>query len=129
MIKILLISIDQTIKSFLDKKYLNSKHQFITFNSTTDPLDIVSQVCTINPSILILDDDFITPESSRILSSIKKVNPKISILFLTSNTSLELGREINSVGVKYYIIKPVSEKDFGDFLDSVKKQLKENIYF
>ncbi len=128
MIKILLISIDQIIKSLLEKKYLNSKHQFTTFNSTLDPLDIMSQVCTVNPSILILDDDFISPNSARILSSIKKVNPKISILFLTSNTSLELGRNINSIGVKYYLMKPIPEIEFKEYLNSLFKE-KDNINY
>ena len=128
MIKVLLISVDQTIKFFTEKNYSNPEYQFITFSSTTDPLDIMSQVCTVNPSILILDDDFINPNSIHLLKSIKKVNPKLSIIFITSNTSLKLGREINSIGVKFYLMKPISEENFKHFLKSVHKQLQENIY-
>ena len=128
MIKILLISIDQIIKSFLENKYLNSKYQFTTFNSTIDPLDIMSQVCTVNPSILIMDDDFISPNSAKILSSIKKVNPKLLVIFITSNTSLELGRNINSIGVKHYLMKPISEIEFKEYLNSLFKE-KENINY
>ncbi len=122
MIKVLLISIDQTIKFFTEKNYINSEYQFTFFNSTTDPLDIMAQVCSINPSILILDDDYINPNSIHLLSSIKKVNPKLSIIFITSNTSLELGREINSIGVSYYLMKPITENEFNAFLKSLVKE-------
>jgi len=128
MMKILLISIDQTIKFFTEKNYQNPEYQFITFNSTTDPLDIMSQICCVNPSILILDDDFITPNSIRLLKSIKKVNPKLTIIFITSNTSLELGREIYSIGVKFYIMKPILENEFKEFLSSANKCVEEYKY-
>lgn len=128
MIKVLLISVDKTIKFFTEKNYNNPNYNFITFCSTTDPLDIMSQVCTVNPSILILDDDFINPNSVHLLNSIKKVNPKLSVIFLTSNTSLDLGRQINSIGVKYYLMKPILENDFHEFLESTNKQLNEKLY-
>lgn len=128
MIKILIISIDQNIKFFSEKNFNNPDFQFITFSSTTDPLDIMSQVCSIHPSILILDDDFISPNSIHLLESIKKVNPKLSVIFVTSNTSLELGRKINSIGVKSYLMKPISESVFHEYLKSANRQLKENLY-
>jgi DNA-binding response OmpR family regulator len=128
MIKVLIISADQTIKFFVEKNYDDPEYQFITFSSTTDPLDIMSQICSINPSILILDDDLISPNSVHLLNSLKKVNPKTSIIFITSNTSLEFGRQINSIGVKFYLMKPFSKNEFQEFLKSVHKQLQENIY-
>ena len=128
MIKILIISVDQTIKFFVEKNYDDPEYQFITYSSTTDPLDIMSQICTTHPSILILDDDFISPNSAHLLNAIKKVNPKLSIIFITSNTSLELGREINSIGVKYYIMKPISNSEFQEFLISTNKQLNQNMF-
>ncbi|MCB9209220.1 MAG: hypothetical protein H6609_07535 [Ignavibacteriales bacterium] len=126
MIKVLLISIDQTIKLFIQDNY---KHfQFITFNSTKDPLDIMSQVCITNPSVLIFDDDFTSPNSEHLLNSIKKVNPKLPIIFLTSNSSLEFGRIINSIGVTFYLIKPLSNIDFYEFLKSSIKEKTDVIF-
>jgi len=128
MIKVLLITVDPTIKFFVEKNYNNKDYQFITFSSTNDPLDIMSHICSTNPSILILDDDFINPNTVHLLSSLKKVKPKLSIIFITSNTSLELGRQINSIGVKFYIMKPFAENEFQEFLSSANKQLNENIF-
>ena len=128
MIKILIISSDQTLKTFTSKEIDSSKYNFITFSSTTDPLDIMSQVCSNHPSLLILDDDFVSPHSVHLLESIKKVNPKLSIIFTTSNTSIELGRKIHSIGVKYYMIKPFSEFNFREFLKSIEKEESNIIY-
>jgi len=128
MIKVLLISVDQKIKTFVERNYNIQDYQFITFCSTTDPLDIMAQVCSVHPALLILDDDFISPNSVHLMESIKKVNPKLSVLFLTSNTSLELGRQIHSIGVQYYIIKPIIEDEFNEFVKSASKQLNSNIY-
>jgi len=128
MIKVLLISVDKTIKLFVENNYNNSDYQFIILSSITDPLEIISQICSINPSVLILDDDLISPNSQRLLKSIKKVNPKLAIIFITSNTSLELGRAINAIGVIFYLMKPISENEFQEFLKSTKMQLSQNIY-
>ena len=128
MIKVLLISVDKTIKLFVEKYYNNPDFQFTTYNISANPLDIMSQICSTNPSILILDDDFINPNSVHLLSSVKKVNPKLSIIFITSNTSLELGREINSIGVKFYLMKPFTGNEFHEFLKSIIKEKSKSIY-
>lgn len=122
MIKILLISNDVNLKFYSELSFNNSDQQIIIFNSTKDPLDIMSNTCSLNPSILILDDDFIEPNSEHLLNSIKKVNPKLSIIFITSNTSLNLGRKINSIGVKHYLMKPISENEFTEVLKSLIKE-------
>lgn len=122
MIKILLISNDVNLKFYSEKSFKSSDQQIIIFNSTKHPLDIMSNACSLNPSILILDDDFIEPNSEHLLNSIKKVNPKLSIIFITSNTSLNLGRNINSIGVKHYLMKPITENEFTEVLKSLIKE-------
>ena len=122
MTKLLLISIDQTIKLYTEKYFNNPEYRLTIFNSTSEPLEVMSQVCSNNPTILILDDDFLNPNSNRLLSSIKNANPKLSVIFITSNTSLELGREINKIGVKSYLIKPISENNLNEYIKSVITQ-------
>ena len=128
MLKILIISVDQNLKSFSERNFNNPDFQIITYCSTTDPLDIMSQVCSTNPSILVLDDDFINPNTVHLLTSIKKVNPKLSIIFITSNTSIELGRQIHSIGVKFYLMKPYTDNEFTEFLNSIIKEQAKIIY-
>ena len=128
MIKVLLISVDQNIKSFMEKNYSLPEFQVITFNSSTDPLDLMSQVFGVNPSVLILDDDFLQNMSEHLLRSIKKANSKLSIIFITSNTSLEFGRIINSIGVKHYLMKPITENEMQEYLNSIIKEKTNIIY-
>ena len=128
MIKVLLISVDQNLKSFMERNYTLPEFQFITFNSTTDPLDLMSQVFSVNPSILILDDDFLHSISEHLLKSIKKANPKMAVIFITSNTSIDFGRKINSIGVKYYLMKPISNGEFQEFLNSIIKEKAKLIF-
>ena len=124
MVKTLLISIDETLKLFMEKNSSATNFQFVSFSSSNDPLDIMSNVCSTNASLLILDDDFVMPNSERLLTSIKKVNPKLSIIFITSDTSIELGRTINSIGVKYYLMKPISDEDLQEYANSLIEELE-----
>ena len=125
MIKTLLISIDKALELFMEKNNINSDNSFISFSNSNDPLEIMSHVCSANSSLLILDDDFAKPNSEKLLTSIKKVYPKLSIIFITSNTSLELGRTINSIGVKYYLMKPISDGDLQEYINSIIENLEK----
>jgi DNA-binding response OmpR family regulator len=123
MAKLLLISNDNSLQNFLEKNSKDSDFSFAPYSASNDALDIMSYVCSQNPSLLIIDDDFVKPISERLLTSIKKVNAKLPIIFITSNTSLELGRAINSIGVKYYLMKPLSDEDLKEFITSVTENL------
>lgn len=128
MSKILFISTDQELSNSLEKFAGELGCGYENFNSSNDPLDIISEVLTANTSLLVLDDDFLNPESAKILESVKKVKSKLPVLFFTSNTSIQLGREINGIGVKFYLIKPVVEENLREFIKSVKAEEKKHIY-
>lgn len=128
MSRILLISIDEELKSNSKNVVKQMNCDFDLFNESNLPIDVVSEVFRKNSTLLILDDDFIAPNSVKILESIKKVNSKLSIIFITSDISLELGRKINKLGVKYYLIKPISEDHLKEFIKSVKTQNEEHIF-
>jgi len=82
-------------------------------------LDIMSLVCSTNPGLLIIDDDLTRPESYHLLKSIRKVNRKIKIIFITSDDSIELGRSIMPLEIQYYGMKPLKENELHDALHSV----------
>lgn len=91
------------------------------FNDSRDPLDIMSTVCLANPTILIIDDDFLKPDTSHILSSIKKIMDHLAVIFITSNSNIELGREVSQLGVYYYAVKPLEKDAIIDALKSIIK--------
>lgn len=123
--KIMFISNDNEMSDSLQTLANELNCDFSSYSNSKDPLDIVSEVVSNTSNILILDDDFLCPNSARLLVSIKKVSPKLSVIFITSDSSLELGRSINSIGVKYYLIKPIAEVDLREFIISVKTQNDE----
>ena len=93
----------------------------VVFNESNDPLDVMSFIIHNHPSLMIIDDDYLRPVSGRIISSIKNILPKVSTIFITSDESYELGREISPLGLQYYAIKPVDVNDLKDVVSSFTK--------
>ena len=119
--KILLISGDSKLIEQIQKTDMFSSEKIIVFNESNDPLDVMSFAIHNHPSLMIVDDDFLRPISGRIISSIKNVLTKVSTIFVTSDESYELGREISPLGIQYYAIKPVDVNDMRDLIASLTK--------
>lgn len=92
------------------------------YNKSYDPLDVISFVYSHSPALLFLDDDVLKPNSAKILKSIKQISKKIAIIFITSDNSINLGREITPIGVYFYGIKPISKDEILDLIKSVKEK-------
>lgn len=127
MAKMLLISKDNMLIQSLNYTAENLNCEYYNFSNSIDPLDIASEIFSINPSLLIIDDDFTAPNSAKILESLKKVNSKLQVIFITSDTGLDLGRRINKIGVKYYLIKPIEKESLNQFIKSVKTENEQYI--
>lgn len=127
MSKMLIISKDNGLTKALNNTADIMQCEFYNFSNSTDSLDIASEIFSINPSLLIIDDDFTAPNSSKLLESVKKVNSKFQIIFITSDTGLELGRKINKIGVKYYLIKPIEKESLNEFIKSIKTENEQYI--
>ena len=93
------------------------------YSGVNNSLDILSFVISGNASLVILDDDFTSPHSVHLLESVRKVKKEQKVIFLTSDDGLNLGKDISSLGVQYYAIKPISGEEL---VDSVKSILKIN---
>ncbi len=91
------------------------------YSGANEPLDIMSTVCTENVALVILDNDFVQPRSAHLLKSIRKVKEALDIIFLTSNDSIELGKEISSLAVQFYAIKPITGKEVMQSVNSILK--------
>jgi FixJ family two-component response regulator len=98
------------------------------YNYSSDPLDVVSNVCIEHPGILVIDDDYLNPSSGHILASIKKMLDDLAIIFVTSNSDIELGREVSQMGVYYYAVKPLEEDALIDSLKSIVKLRTKAMY-
>ena len=98
----------------------HSKHIAI-YNSNKNPLDIVNFIYESKPSVLLIDDDFINPNSATLIGTLNKVRENLKIIFLTSDSSIELGKKISQLVIQYYAIKPLDEAEFEELLVSILK--------
>lgn len=89
------------------------------FSESKDPFVIISKTIDLNPALIVIDDDFTSPNTVQILKSIKTINEKIATIFVTSNSSLELGREVTPLGIQFYAIKPLSVTEIFDSIKSI----------
>ncbi|MFH1525471.1 MAG: hypothetical protein ABIJ40_02175 [Bacteroidota bacterium] len=125
--KILALSKDEDIIKLLDSKAEINCLEITYSQAQKSPYDVISDTCSAQPSILILDDDLLKPNTSNFIESVKKLCQSISIIFLTSDDSIELGRKISPFGVHYYAIKPVDVNNFSEALDSLINIKQKNL--
>jgi response regulator of citrate/malate metabolism len=119
--RILLISEDTLLQSIVKNFGENTQASTSVYNDDPKPIKVLSSFLSRQPSVLIVDDDFLKPNSVEILESIRNVNKKTKIIFASSDSSLELGKKVSQLGIYYYAIKPIDESEFKELLDSLLK--------
>jgi response regulator of citrate/malate metabolism len=117
--KIMLIGGDNYQGAIIEKVSLQNEGVTTLFYNHTDPVKIISDFITERPSILIIDDDFLSPNTLSLLDVICRHNEGTRIIFTTSDTSIELGRQVSQLGIYYYAIKPIDESEFVELLNSI----------
>ncbi len=119
--KIMLLSKDIDLYNNLIKYQEKISLPVELFSGPNEPLDIMSAVCTENPALIVLDDDFTQPKSAHLIKSIRKVKESLDIIFLTSNDSIMLGKDISSMAVQFYAIKPISAEELMQSINAILK--------
>ncbi len=115
----LMITKDQKLKKITKAVELTTKNNFMIFDKSSELLEVTSRILKIKPSVIIIDDDFIKPNSAKIIKTIKEILYDINIIFVTSNNSIKFGRKINTLGIQFYAIKPIEENQIIDLLSSI----------
>lgn len=118
--KIMMISSDQELIQSA-KSTLSSNQDLDILTNLSDPLEVTSRVCEETPLALIVDDDLLKPNTAKILRSIRKLRENVHIVFMTSDTSIELGREVSPIGIHFYGIKPIGETMILNVMESLNK--------
>ncbi len=116
---ILTISDDHKVLDILKAIQSNSTFDFTAKSENLDELDVLTNIYSTKPNILIFDDDCFNGRSKKMISNIVETLKKLSIIFLTSNASVELGKEISPFGISYYGIKPIETKELEDTINSL----------
>jgi len=123
----LMITNDLQLKNISKTLLEEYGEELLIYNKSSKPLEIVGRILENNPVLLVLDDDMLSPDTVDIISNIKKLKKDLKIVFVTSNSSIELGKEISPLGISYYAIKPFDSEEFIELLNSLtKNSLKLN---
>ena len=117
--RILLVSEDSLLQSIIKSFGENTQSSTIVYNDDPKPIKVLSNFLSGKPSVLIVDDDYLKPNSVEILESIRNVNKEMKIIFASSDSSIELGKKVSQLGIYYYAIKPIDESEFKELLDSL----------
>jgi response regulator of citrate/malate metabolism len=126
--KIMLITQDQNLIRMVRSSPVLRTAALVLYDAEKDSLDVMSAICAQNPSLLLVDDDYLTPDTAHLLRSVRKVKPGIDLIFTTSDTSLDLGKEISQLGIHYYAIKPLEVSELDDSLRSAVALIAKRIY-
>lgn len=118
---ILVISNDKELIQIIEESNKSIDKNLIVKSEFSDAIEILSNVCTISSSVVFIDDDLVKPNTVKILKSIRDVKPTLKIVFFTSDSSIELGREISPIGIHFYSIKPISKKECEELINSFDK--------
>jgi DNA-binding NarL/FixJ family response regulator len=119
--KIQLISDDKNLLREIAQSKNEVSDYIQIYSGAKNSLDILSSFVSTNASLIIIDDDYTSPHSVHLLESVRKVRKEQKIIFLTSDNSIGLGKDISSLGVQYYAIKPITGTEL---IDSIKSILK-----
>ena len=117
--RILLISEDILLQTIVKNFEESSDVSTIIYSNDSKPIKVLSCFLEEQPSVTIVDDDYLTPNSVAVIDSIRKVNKETKIIFATSDSSIELGKKISPLGIYYYAIKPIEENEFKELFDSL----------
>lgn len=120
----MLIGGDNYLGAIIEKVNTLDEEVTTLLQKDFEPLDIISDFLTERPSILIIDDDSLSPNTLSVLDTICRLNKGTKIIFLTSSTSIELGRKVSQLGIYYYAIKPIKESDIIELLRSILNKTK-----
>ena len=91
------------------------------YKEDSDPMKVLSNILSVQPSVLIIDDDYLSPNTVSVLESVRSVNNKIKIIFVTSDSSIELGKAVSQLGIYFYAIKPIEDEEFRTLFNSLYK--------
>ena len=69
--------------------------------------------------LVLLDISLPDIRAQDLIAELKELRPEIGIVTMTGSSTKELEREIRTLGIIYYMSKPVSEEELKEILDHI----------
>ncbi|NOX87955.1 MAG: response regulator [Calditrichaeota bacterium] len=125
MMKIILFSKEKTLIEEISQLRVSEKFEILEIQTQKPLSDSIELLQITHPDIVIIDDDLVLPDSERLIESIRKFDDSIGVVFVTSNSGIELGRKISQLGIQYYAHKPVDRGVLKEVVLSLTRRFKK----
>lgn len=104
--RVITISNDKAVLTELEELKKNSAFQLDYYTGSKNNLEVFSFLCSRPRELVIIDNDFLKKDTVKVIKFLKQLNNHLNIIFITSDNSIALGKEVCPLGVLLYLIKP-----------------------
>lgn len=105
-------------KFFREKLRLELAQQGYNVDAVKDGEDAVRKCQGASYSVLIVDAHLETISGAEVIIAVKKAGHELPVIVITGDHSLELERELRSLGIFYYLIKPFGMREMLEVVES-----------
>jgi DNA-binding NtrC family response regulator len=101
---ILVATPEQAVGQDLVDRFLGQGYQAIAVERGSDALLAVAEE---NVGLVVLDISIQEPSGAKTVEIFRKMRPRLPVIALSGDSSVEMGRQILQHGVFYYLLKPI----------------------
>lgn len=86
---------------------------------TSTSADLLYQLLQTDYEMVVVDLDLPCAGDAKMVGVVRRMRPKVPVVVLSSDASVELGGRILQEGVAYYSVKPAAKETLGNVLDAI----------
>lgn len=105
-------------KFFREKLKLELRQRGYVVEAVRDGKDAVRKCRDSAYAVLIVDAHLETMSGAEVIAAVKKIHRELPVIVITGDHSLELERELRSLGIFYYLIKPFGMQEMLEVVES-----------
>ena len=85
--------------------------------------DVLLTLLDLDFELIIIDAELVGMSGDEIFPIVRRIRPKIPVIFVADNLSLEMGKELAQNGILYRLSKPVNINEVRDIATSFRNKL------
>ena len=107
---VVLVTRDAGMDALVTSALANLGSQAPRLSSVASMTECVAAVQLLHPSVVLLDDAVADRPGAPLLQALQAVQPGVRVVYIASNHSLDLERELRRQGVLFYVARPVESE-------------------
>ena len=119
-LSLLIVDDDQEIRELLEKILIKYNYQVF---SAGDGVEMFKVLEAEEIDLILLDIYLEETTAIELIPEVKRIKPGIDIITMTGQSSRELEKEIRSLGIIYYMEKPIETANLKSILEHMESRL------